>query len=148
MFELPSQKEDSEPEIEERQIEFTGKVEKDEVSKLPGNLSNLVNVLNKAYQLVQTGAKGGDLLVCLGNTGCGKSTMLTSLIFGTDALDVKSIKKEIGHGGRKRIFTFIVSKEEREEFKIGHSQASSMTFVPHLKKEESSGITYVDLAGF
>lgn len=30
--------------------------------------------------------QNGDLIITIGNTGCGKSTMLSSLIYGTDAL--------------------------------------------------------------
>jgi ABC-type dipeptide/oligopeptide/nickel transport system ATPase component len=31
-----------------------------------------------------------SLLLSIGNTGCGKSTMMTSLMFGTKALEVKN----------------------------------------------------------
>ena len=33
-------------------------------------------------------AKDKDIILAIGNTGSGKSTMLTSLIYGTDYLDV------------------------------------------------------------
>lgn len=33
--------------------------------------------------------KGEDIVITIGNTGSGKSTMLTSLIFGTDKLTEK-----------------------------------------------------------
>jgi len=33
--------------------------------------------------------KGKDLILAIGNTGSGKSTMLTALVFGTNQLKLK-----------------------------------------------------------
>ena len=43
-----------------------------------------------------------DIIVGLGNTGCGKSTMLTSLVYGTEALVNKEMEIISGQGARKR----------------------------------------------
>lgn len=34
-----------------------------------------------------------------------------------------------------------------EEFKIGHSQASSETFIPHFHKDKEQNVVYADVAG-
>lgn len=40
--------------------------------------------------------KDADIVIAIGNTGAGKSTMLNSIVFGTDILEVtKSEKKKI-----------------------------------------------------
>ena len=41
------------------------------------------------------GSNSLDLCIAIGNTGCGKSTMLTSLMFGTDMLNVVPIQQQI-----------------------------------------------------
>lgn len=35
--------------------------------------------------------KGHEIILAIGNTGCGKSTMLTSLVFGPGALEEREI---------------------------------------------------------
>ena len=37
--------------------------------------------------------KGADIVIAIGNTGAGKSTMLNSLVFGTDKLEMKKTDK-------------------------------------------------------
>ena len=34
--------------------------------------------------------KGADIVIAIGNTGAGKSTMLNALVFGTDKLEVQT----------------------------------------------------------
>ena len=53
------------------------------------NLSNLIGILKRSrkYFVEQVpNLKDGDLVVAIGNTGCGKSTMMTSLMYGTESL--------------------------------------------------------------
>ena len=64
------------------------------VSALPLNLANLVAILERAYKTLKD-IHQANLILAVGNTGCGKSTMLTSLMFGTDALEEKKIEYEI-----------------------------------------------------
>ena len=40
-------------------------------------------------------AKNADLVVAIGNTGCGKSTMLSSVIFGPDSLHHTQIEEQV-----------------------------------------------------
>ena len=37
--------------------------------------------------------KGADIVIAIGNTGAGKSTMLNSLVFGSDKLEMKTTDK-------------------------------------------------------
>lgn len=60
----------------------------------------------------------------IGNTGCGKSTMLSSLIYGPESL-VENIKMD--GKIRKKV---IEHKEEMNNLQIGHSNAESCTFFP------------------
>lgn len=58
------------------------------------NLINLALVLLNIYeQLDRTNDQ--DLILAVGNTGCGKSTMLSSLIFGPENLEIKKIPREV-----------------------------------------------------
>lgn len=60
-------------------------VDKEQVKKLRCNLKNIHKVLEVAFKRLDP-AKGANLVVAVGNTGCGKSTMLTSILFGPDSL--------------------------------------------------------------
>jgi len=110
---------------------------KDDIEKEP-NLYTVANVLQVAFQSLQA-IDGEDLLITLGNTGCGKSTMLSSLLFGPESLEVTK------QGRRTAI-------EQKEEFKldtltIGHNNAASQTFFPHFLKKEGADIMFADIAG-
>lgn len=48
-------------------------------------LDNLVLILEEAYKTLQPIVQA-NLILAIGGTGCGKSTMLTSMMFGKDAL--------------------------------------------------------------
>ena len=41
------------------------------------------------------------MIVAVGNTGCGKSTMLSSIIYGPDSLYEKKFTEKIKTGGNK-----------------------------------------------
>lgn len=57
-------------------------------------LDNLVMILEEGYKTLSE-VNNANLILAIGSTGCGKSTMLTSLIFGPDALEVKKSKTVI-----------------------------------------------------
>ena len=68
-------------------IEPNFEMVKEDVKALPLDLFTIVSVLKTAFEhLKQIDNK--ELIIALGNTGCGKSTMLTSIIFGPDALNI------------------------------------------------------------
>jgi ABC-type nitrate/sulfonate/bicarbonate transport system ATPase subunit len=67
---------------------------KDNVKPLHFTLDNLVLVLEQAFKTLKD-INQGNLILAVGTTGCGKSTMFTSLMFGSDALEEAKIKYEI-----------------------------------------------------
>ena len=80
-------------------------------------------------------------MIAIGNTGCGKSTMLSSLMFGPDKLEEKENKN-----GRKVL-------DQKEGYKvlgqlaIGHG-ATSQTFRPEIAYSDELGCFLLDIAGF
>lgn len=58
------------------------------------NIKTVKTCLQKIFTALRQ-VKGRDLVLLIGNTGSGKSTMLTSLVFGPDQLEIKSIPKTI-----------------------------------------------------
>ena len=93
-------------------------------------------ILEEAYKTLNE-LNNSNLILAVGSTGCGKSTMLTSLMFGSDALELKKSKKEIevpisGGGFKKKMIVTnnIDQKDEKGVFHIGHSNAESKTFMP------------------
>lgn len=101
---------------------------------MKSNLSSLVKCLEKAFSDIKLEKyTNKNLVIAIGNTGCGKSTMLSSLLFGSDSLMLKKIKKEItlATGKRKNTIQHVIcKKEESTDFEIGHSCSKSMTFLP------------------
>lgn len=58
---------------------------KENVEKLPETLKSIYDVLVVAFEQLGV-AKDANLVVAIGNTGSGKSTMLSSIIYGSDSL--------------------------------------------------------------
>ena len=71
----------------------------------PCNLHNIKRALELAFlELDFDQIKDQDVVLAVGNTGSGKSTMLTALIFGPNELHLTKIKKEIRLAdGRKKV---------------------------------------------
>ena len=67
---------------------------KEVIKDMAVTLDNLVLILEEAYKKL-TDINHANLILAIGSTGCGKSTMLSSLMFGPDALEMKKTKKEI-----------------------------------------------------
>lgn len=86
------------------------------------------------------------MVVAIGNTGSGKSTMLSSIIYGTDALHetvVEQVLTRKKRKGREYVYEQYTKKKKvidqknvTGDFKIGHSLASSETFMPHFRKRD------------
>lgn len=55
------------------------------IQNLEMTLENFVRTLQKAFQNLEY-LKGKNIILALGYTGCGKSTMLNSLLFGPESL--------------------------------------------------------------
>lgn len=91
------------------------------------NLDNLRKVLEEAFRSFNQ-ANLDDIVMAIGNTGCGKSTLMGSMILGSDKLERKKIQKR----------NIIDYKENVPNvLKIGHSQKSSETFYPSFYKAKS-----------
>ena len=54
-----------------------------------------------------TAAQGQELILACGNTGCGKSTLITSLVFGTDKLEEVKVPevRRLPNGKEKTFYT-------------------------------------------
>ena len=83
--------------------------------------------MGKAYPKIfpkLDGVKDADLVMCIGNTGCGKSTTLNSLIHGTDALHLVTREYFIDFKGKqKKKFMKVIDMKSNDSsnIKIGHS---------------------------
>ena len=63
---------------------------KENVKKMDVSLTSLVNVLTEGFKCLKD-IKDQNLIIVIGNTGCGKSTMLSSLLNGPESLEITSI---------------------------------------------------------
>ena len=63
---------------------------KSNVIKRELSLASIKEVLTEAFKVVEK-IRGANIVLVIGNTGSGKSTMLSSLLKGPEALEMKSI---------------------------------------------------------
>ena len=78
------------------------------VRNLQLSLENIVNVSESAFKKIDH-LKEKELLLAFGNTGCGKSTMISSLVFGPDKLELKAVpEKKIVKGIEKTYYNKII----------------------------------------
>lgn len=61
--------------------------EKEDISFLEFNLYNLVRCLKEAFKGLE-GIRGKTAVLVIGNACVGKSTMISSLVFGCDSLEM------------------------------------------------------------
>ena len=93
------------------------------MESLKNNLTNLIVVIQDMKNKLKE-AENQDVILAIGSTGCGKSTMLNSLIWGPESMSLKSIDQDlILRDGTKKIIKrkVIESNDPRPSFKIGHS---------------------------
>ena len=83
---------------------------------MPFTLQNICRIAAQALKMIQEFEKK-DVLISLGDTGCGKTTLLNALLFGPESLEVRQLE-----GVRRRV---IEVKEggpgAAGGFRIGHS---------------------------
>ena len=114
-------------------------------SKDASSLMDLARVLMHVEDSLGA-LKDQDVVLPLGNTGCGKSTMLTSLIYGPAALAVTT--QDVANSGRRAKKIKVIShKDQRDNFGIGHSDSEIRTLLPDFAQESTSKITFGDIAG-
>ena len=85
--------------------------------------------------------------------------MITSLVFGTDKLEMVRIPEVRMVRGKEKTFyknnidqtkefkEFLSNEQNKGLFEIGHSTAESMTFIPHFFKPDDQNLIYSDIAG-
>jgi hypothetical protein len=130
-----------------------GDFSRDKVKALDVSLKQLVICLKEALNGVSS-VNGKDIIVCLGNTGSGKTTALNSLVHGPESLEIVEIKEKVKvkKGKAKEVKKLVI--EQKEAFKatkllkIGHSSALSETFRPDAVVNDKTGLMFVDVAGF
>ena len=66
-------------------------LKREDIKNLPLNLSNIIDVLERACLQIRV-PDNGDLLMCIGNTASGKSTLLASLIYGSENMELKYLE--------------------------------------------------------
>lgn len=73
---------------------MTESLNKDNIMNMSLSLDNLVSCLEQAFQEMKIERYANqNLVMAIGNTGCGKSTMLSSLLFGPESLKLSKIEK-------------------------------------------------------
>ena len=100
---------------------------------------------------------GHNLILAIGNTGCGKSTMLNSLIHGSHVLKEvehtdEASNSTLPNGKLKKrkvidIQNDLKNNDEYFFFGIGHSNSKSETFLPAIHCEEKKDVSWIDIAG-
>ena len=85
--------------------------DKSYVRNLQLSLDNIVNVSEAAFQKISH-LRDKELLLAFGNTGCGKSTMISSLVFGPDKLEVRKIPEvRIVRGVERTYYNSIIDQK-------------------------------------
>ena len=64
--------------------------DKEIVKKIKTDIPNLACILKQAFKKLSQ-AKDKEIIVAIGNSAAGKSTMLTSMIYGPESLQLKTI---------------------------------------------------------
>ena len=58
------------------------------------SLTSIVSALRHAFAQFEL-VDDADIVLAVGNTGCGKSTMLSSLVDGPDSLQLQTLREEL-----------------------------------------------------
>lgn len=130
-------------------------LKKSEVIKRELSLSSIHVVLREGFKVLQK-IKGAHIVLVIGNTGSGKSTMLSSLLRGPEFLEVKQIQFTIEVPGtdgttttKQKSKQVIDNKEAHldSDFIIGHSDVNSETFLPKFLYDQYNDLLFGDIAG-
>lgn len=76
----------------QEQVEPEIELERDAINNQPLTLNLLVKIVKKIQKLHLSEIEGKEVIICLGLTGCGKSTMLTSLVYGPGSLEEQRVE--------------------------------------------------------
>ena len=120
----------------------------EEINNMECNFENLIPLLDLIFETFKVIDGSEDLLVSVGNSGCGASTMMNALMYGLDALEEKQLEFMVkGPKGQmaKRLCSVIDQREEfmsKKVFKVGHSEHESTTVIPSFVKDEVNNFIY------
>lgn len=105
-------------------------LDKTYVVGLECNLKNLITILEYAFNRLSQMQQFDQLVLTIGDTGSGKSTLNNSLVFGSESLQLQTIQETIEiqlNDGRskqkKKSRKVIGAVQEKAIFKIGHSKS-------------------------
>lgn len=113
------------------------KFTKKDVLKMDKNLDSLTKILEEAFKTFDE-SKLDNVVMAIGNTGCGKSTLMGSMILGPDKLERRKIEK-------KNVIDY--KDNVPKVLKIGHSNQESETFYPSFYKSKGQNFYFADIAG-
>ena len=125
---------------------------KEEIKKMDCNFENLIPLLDLIFETFNM-VEGADLLISVGNTGSGKSTMINSLMYGASTLEEKELEFQVrGHRGKmKKVQRRVIEQKEefrtKNAFSIDHSEIESSTLIPSFVRDETNSLIYADVAG-
>ena len=64
-------------------------IQADNVAKQECNIGNLIEILRSAFKIIDN-EKDQNIVTCIGNTGSGKSTLMNSVVYGTESLSYQT----------------------------------------------------------
>lgn len=94
-----------------------------------------------------------DIIVAIGNTGSGKSTLIQALLNGPDSLEDRKVKVVLQDPSSEQPKTawrkqIDIKNETGKGPKIGHDQMNSQTVYPDFYRIDDTNQYLVDVAGF
>lgn len=116
------------------------------------NFENLIPLLDLIFETFNM-VDGADLLLSVGNKGCGKSTMINSLMYGPQSLEEKQLEFQVrGLRGKMRKLkrTVVEQKDEfktKNAFTIEHSECETTALIPSFVRDEANNCIYADVTG-
>ena len=63
------------------------------LKKLPFDLTHIIEALERCFIEIDACSDQQDLVIVLGQTGSGKSTLMASLLCGPHCLNIKKVKQ-------------------------------------------------------
>ena len=115
------------------------------LQNIPFNIINITEILQPIFGILSQ-FEGSNIVVAFGDAGVGKSTLLSSLIYGNSNLEVKEIQNN-----RESFFKtkkVIDYKKPQQDFIIGHDQDVITTFIPYFYRDpKQPSLVYVDMGG-
>ena len=101
------------------------------LEKIPFTIMNITEVLLPIFELIQE-YEGSNIVLLLSDRNVGKTTLLTSLIYGPESLTDCEFYDQTARTKKKKI---IEHKELKKDYKIGHECDITQTIIPSFYRE-------------